>query len=126
MKIKLLDTLRQILSDRYTMILAIALLLLLASFCTYVGFNVHPSEIQIYTRYSAFGVTHFYHDRWYYLLSFIGFGVIVAIAHILLLGKILIQKGRVFALAFGWVTIALTLIAWIMTAAVFLQVAFRS
>lgn len=120
---KLFAPLRQVITDRYVTTLTVIALLLLVSFCLYIGFHIHVSEIQVVTHYSAFGVTNFYHDRWYYLLTFVGFGVIIALMHTLLIGKLLVLKGRAFALAFGWFTITLTLISWIIIAAV-LRVAF--
>lgn len=122
---KLFAPLRQVIADRYTTVLSVVVILLAISFCLYAGLNIHASEIQIVTHYSAFGVTNFYHDRWYYLLSFVGFGLIVAIAHTLLIGKLYVEKGRAFALAFGWVTVMLILVSWITVAAV-LKVAFPS
>lgn len=110
-------------TDRYTTILASVVFLLVISFCIYTGLHIHTSEIQIVTHYTAFGVTNFYHDRWYYLLSFVAFGIIVAIAHIILMAKLYTEKNRVFALAFGWLTVALIVIAWIIIAAI-LRVAF--
>lgn len=83
------------------------LLLLLSVLCIITGLiiiistllQVRPTDVQVPVRYSAYGVTNLYRDQWYYLLSFIGMGVLL-IAQPLIALKLLQEKGREFALAY--------------------------
>jgi len=43
--------------------------------------NAHISDVQVPIRYSVFGFTNFYRDRWYALLSFGLFGVMLFVVN---------------------------------------------
>jgi hypothetical protein len=118
MKLMIKDSLKQLVSDRYLLVLSSLLLLLALSFITYIILSVHPSELQLVSHYSAFGITHLYRDQWYYLLSFAVFGLLVAVLHIAIAIKLLIIKGPSLAVMFTWFGIAIILFGWIMSAAV--------
>ena len=75
-------------------------------------------------HYTAYGETNFYREKWYYLLSFIGFGLIVAIINTTIAVKFYVLERRQLALFFIWLSLLLLLIGWVLTAAV-LRVAFR-
>ena len=109
------ESFSQLLGNRRLFVLCIVLALLAISFAFYVGFNVHPSELQLVSHYSAFGVTHFYRDQWYYLLDFGVFGILVALMHIILAVKILVVKGPTLAVLFAWMSIAIIIFAWMTT-----------
>jgi hypothetical protein len=118
MKKSIQQSLRLLITDRYLVILCGALVLLAIIFAIYVGLSVRPSEIQLVSHYSAFGVTRLYRDQWYYLLSFGVFGLLIAALHVMIATKLFSVKGRSFALLFVWLGIAMTLLAWITTTAV--------
>jgi hypothetical protein len=101
------------------MILCGALVLLSIGFALYVGFNVRPSELQLVSHYSAFGVTHLYRDQWFYLLNFAVFGIFTAIMHVILAIKVYMIKGQPLAIVFAWLGIAIILLAWATSYAVF-------
>jgi hypothetical protein len=84
----------------------------------YVGATVHPSELQLVSHYSAFGITHLYRDQWYYLLTFGVFGLFAAILHSILAVKLFMVKGHSLAILFAWLGIAIVVLAWITATAV--------
>ena len=102
----------KLISDRYLLILAFFILLLGTICAINVGLSIHPSEIQLVSHYSAFGVVHLYRDQWFYLLTFILFGLIVAILHIIIAIKLLIVKGHPIAIMFIWSGIGIILLGW--------------
>src|SRR5690606_17941057 len=103
--------------------LIIALLVLCAGYCTYVGLSLQPSDLQVAVHYTAFGDTSFYREKWYYLISLIVFGLIVAIIHTALIIKLHLQGRRQIALLFAWLSLLIIVIAFFITNAV-LRIAF--
>lgn len=118
MKKTIQASLRLLITDRYLLFLCSGLLLLSIAFAIYVGLSVRPSELQLVSHYSAFGVTHLYRNQWYYLLGFGAFGALVAVIHSALAMKLFEIKGRSLAILFAWLGVAIVLLAWITTAAV--------
>ena len=106
------DSLDLLLADRYLLTLSGALALLAISFAIYIALNVHPSELQLVSHCSAFGVTHLYRDQWYYLLTFGIFGLFAAALHIIIAVKLLAIKGHSLAILFAWLGIAIVILAW--------------
>lgn len=123
MKATVINSIKPILTDRLMTILMIMLIIVCLAYCVYVGVSLRPSDLQVAVRYSAFGETSFYRDKWYYLITFIAFGVLVAVVHTVLTAKIYLQGRRQLAVLFTWLSILLIVIAWFMTWAV-LKVAF--
>lgn len=111
MKIRIIHHLKPLLQDRYLVFLAIGIVVVALAFSLYVGFNIRITELQVVSHYSAFGGTNFYRDRWFYLIGFIGFALLVAASHIILMGKLYLEKDRHFAIVFGWATLLLLVIA---------------
>ncbi len=68
----------------------------------YVALSLQASDLQLATRYTSFGGTHFYRDKWYYLLSFVGFGLLFTITHIGLMVKLYVSEMKPLATAMGW------------------------
>jgi hypothetical protein len=124
MKENIIRSLKLILADRVVTVLLAVLVLIAVVYCVYVGISLHPSDLQVAVHYTAFGETGYYREKWYYLLSFIGFGVIVAVVHSALAIKFYILERRQLAIFFIWLSIFLMVIAWFLTANV-LRVAFR-
>lgn len=113
LKTNLIQSFKELVTNRYLTTLSIALVVLTAAFIVYIILNVRPSDLQLVTHYTAFGVTHLYRDQWFYLLSFIGFAVLVAFMHIAIAIKIYITKGHPLAIMFLWLGIGVIIFAWI-------------
>lgn len=108
----------KLISDRYLLALA-AFALLLAIICAInIGISIKPSELQLVSHYSAFGITHLYRDQWFYLITFVVFGLIVALLHIIISIKMLIIKDHSVAVMFMWAGIGVILIGWVTASAV--------
>ncbi len=96
------DSFKKLFEDKYLFGLVI-FIVLLALFCSViVGLSVHPRDLRLPSHYSAYGITHFYFDQWFYLLVFVLFGVVAAILHSILAVKLLIVKGHSVAIVFAW------------------------
>lgn len=107
-----------ILADRPYLTSVVALLLVTLAIVVMGAFNIRPSELQIPVRYTSFGITNFYRDRWYYLLSLVLFAVVVAIMHILVSIRLYQAKGRDLAVSFIWLSVIVLIIASIFIFAV--------
>ena len=117
------DVIKEFFKDRLLASLAVGVILLGVIYIIYVGFALEPSDLQVATRYTAFGDTHFYRNKWHYLLSFIVFGVTLVGVHTALSIKLNSRGHRslaVFLLAF---TVFMLVIGWIITRSV-LRIAF--
>lgn len=112
MKKTIRDSFKLLLADRYLLVLSAALVLLAVSFAIYIGLSVRPSELQLVSHCSAFGVTHLYRDQWFYLLTFGLFGLLVAVMHIILAIKLSVVKGHSLAILLAWLGIVIILLAW--------------
>lgn len=118
MKNSIKSSFNSLVADRYLLVLSGFLALLAISFCVYIAVMVHPSDLQLVSHCSAFGLTHLYRDQWYYLLSFGVFGLFAASLHIVLSVKLLMIKGHSLAILFAWLGIAMLILAWITAYAV--------
>ena len=118
MKEQIILAVRIVLRDRYLTVLLASFLFLCLSLLIFISVSIRPNELQVVVHYTSFGTTNFYRDKWYYLLSFAGFVVIMAITHCILTYKIHQLKGREFAVAFAW----LGFIVFGISAALFYQV----
>ncbi len=87
-------------------------------YCLAVAFNIHQSDVTVYSRYTAFGVAHFYKSHWQYLISFVVFGLIVTLTHLGLMIKLHGIERRWVAIAIGWIGIAILALAFTYTFAV--------
>lgn len=104
-------------------VMIVVLVLMGLAYCIYVGVSLRPSDLQVAVHYTAFGPTGFYREKWYYLIAFVIFGLLVAVMHSILVVKLYIQGRRQIALLFAWMSLLLIVIAFFMTRAV-LKVAF--
>jgi hypothetical protein len=112
------STFTQILADRTMLLLCMGLLLGGVAYIVYVAFSLTPSDLQLATRYTSFGETHFYREKWWYLLSFIGFGVLFVVAHIGMLAKLYVIGLRQLAYAFAWLSLLILVLMFVYTYAV--------
>ena len=104
---------KELTTNRYLTVLAIVTAVLMLAYVAYIFVTVRPSELQLVTHYSAYGVTHLYRDQWFYLLSFAGFGILVAVLHTILAIKLFLTKGHPLAIMFAWIGIGIIILAWV-------------
>ena len=104
---------KELITNRYLTVLVGVTLLLALAFLVYIILVVRPSELQLVTHYTAFGVTHLYRDQWFYLFTFGGFAVLVAFFHIALSLKLYLTKGHPLAIMFAWMGIGIIIFAWV-------------
>jgi hypothetical protein len=123
MKSNLLTSLKLILADRLMTVLLVLFILACAAYCIYVGASLRPSDLQVAVHYTAFGATSFYREKWYYLLSFVAFGLILAATHSVIIIKLYVQERRQIALLFTSLSFLMLLIAWVVAHSI-LKVAF--
>lgn len=81
--------------------------------------HIRVSELQVAVRYSSFGITNFYREQWFYQLAFMAFGIAVYTLHTLVGLRLYQKKGRPFAVAFQWLTVAVLIITVVTVAAIF-------
>lgn len=113
MKTTIIQSFKELVADRYLLVLLSALIILALSFAIVIGLSIHPSERQLISHYSAFGITHFYFDQWFYLFTFMFFGIAVAVLHVIIAIKLLLIKGHSIAIMFAWFGIGIILFGWI-------------
>lgn len=101
------ESFKRLVADRYLFFLLSFLALVAIVSSIVVALFIHPSEIQVVSHYSAFGVANFYRDQWFYKLVFVAFELAAAALHILISVKLLIIKGRPLAVMFAWFGIAI-------------------
>jgi len=111
MKQRILSSAQTILDDRQLTTLLGVFLASCVAVLVYLALSIHSSELQVVIHYTSFGSTNFYRDRWFYLLLLPVFVVFLAISHTCLVYRLLIARGRQFALAFLWLSIILLFIA---------------
>mgnify|MGYP003375219699 CR=1 FL=1 len=102
---------KNVLTDRPLSLLMGGLVLAGIIYMCVVGFNIHPSDVTVYSRYTAFGEAHFYKAHWQYLLSFVLFGLVATVGHVSLMIKLHSLERRQTALIIGWLGIVLLCVA---------------
>jgi hypothetical protein len=112
------DSFKNLVADRYLLLLLSVLILMALSFSVIIALSIHPSELQLVSHYSAFGVTHLYRDQWFYLLVFVAFELVAAALHALISVKLLITKGRSIAIMFAWYGIGIVILGLVTALAV--------
>jgi hypothetical protein len=118
MNTRFITSIKTLFADRAVLGFAFAILALGIAYMVYVLVSLHPSELQVAAHYSAFGETHYYRNKWYYLISFAVFGAVFIIVHIGLLVKLISRDLRPLALAFGWLSLLMVPLMFILTHAV--------
>ena len=113
----MLDTIKhsfkELTTNRYLTVLTVINLILAVLFIVYILLNVRPSELQLVTHYTAYGITHLYRDQWYYLFAFAGFALIIAFLHTAISLKMFLTKGHPLAIMFAWMGIGIIIFAWV-------------
>ena len=113
------ESIQTILADRAFLAAWVLMLLLVLVIIVLGGIYIRPSDLQIPVRYSSFGITNFYRDKWYYLIGLIVFALLVAVMHTGISLRLMTAKGRSFAIAFLWTTIAILMVSAVMIFALF-------
>ena len=98
--------------------LSVIIVILAVTYVLYVAFSISPTEQQIATRFTAFGETQLYRNKWYYLLSFVVFAVLVAVSHIALMEKLRERNLRSLGLSLGVLTIIIFVLLFFITQSV--------
>jgi len=113
----MLDTIKtsfkELITNRYLTVLTAVTLILSLGFIIYILFSVRPSELQLVTHYTAYGVTHLYRDQWFYLFTFGGFALLAAFFHVTLSLKLYLTKGHPLAIMFAWMGVGVIIFAWV-------------
>ena len=111
MKSEIIKSLLGVLKNR-TLVLFLVAMLILDIVCSIaVSMQITPSEITVYSRYTAFGQVHFYKDHWQYSLLFSGFFTLVTILHGALMIKFYLLEKTTTTKAIGWCAFVIMLIA---------------
>lgn len=111
-------SIKKVLTDRPLLVLMSVIVLVGVLYCLVVGLNIRQSDVMVYTRYSAFGEAHFYKDHWQYMLTFVLFGVVVAVGHIVLMLKLFNINRRQAAMLVGWLGMGILIVALVYALAV--------
>ena len=116
---KIQENFKLILADRGYLTALVVLLVIAFGIIVMGAANIRPSELQIPVRYTSFGITNFYRDRWYYLLSLVLFAVVIAVMHTLVSVRLYTAKGRGLAVSFVWLSVIVLIIASVFIFAIF-------
>ena len=111
MKPYLTESIKLLAKERRVIVALCVLIVACLIFTIYAGLNVQQNELKLVTHYTAFGATNFYRDKWYYLISFIVFGVTIAIIHTIVALKLLVSRGTEITLLFIWVSVIIIFVA---------------
>lgn len=123
MKTTLSKHIKLVISDKSFFSLLVGTVIFGLLYSIFVIISLQTRDIQVVVHYSIFGEAHFYKEKWFYLVSFIVFGICVTLAHTLLMFKLYLLERRQTAILFGWLTIVIFIVAWSYTASV-LRVAY--
>ncbi len=105
MKHLITSSLKQVLGDRPVALLCAAIVAGGIVFMAYVALSLSPSDLQLAIRYTSFGETNFYRNVWYYLLTFVLFGLMYLLVHVGIVVKLYVSDMRPLAIAFAWVSL---------------------
>jgi len=117
------QSIKEVMADRPFFMLVVVVIVVMLLFSLYGLFSIDRVDIQIVTRYSAFGEAHFYKNTWWYLYGFVAFGVVAGVAHAAIMAKLRAYDRRDLGLMFGWLSLVIALIAFAYTSEV-LKMAF--
>jgi len=118
MKDSIKQSFNELITNRYLAVLSGTVIGLAIIFVIYVAIAVKPSDLQLVTHYTAYGITHLYRSQWFYFWSFAIFAVLVALIHVAIGLKLYLAKGHPLAILFVWLGFCIILFAWITTSAI--------
>ena len=108
----------QLQGDRSLLFLCGLLLLLGVLYAVFISISLSPTELQVATRYTAFGSTQYYRNEWFYLIGFVVFGLMMTVLHIGAVLKLKSRGMRPLAIAFGWLGVLLLGVLFFITLSV--------
>ena len=111
MKERIIQHTQALVNDRHLLVALLLLLLAGVSLLVFLAFGIDPTERQVAVHYTSFGTTNFYREKWYYLLSFAVYVVVLMVVHSVITLKILQEKGRELAVVFAWMGLVLVVIS---------------
>ncbi len=118
LKSTIITSLKEVVKNRYLTVLCALIIALGGALLIYILIKVRPSELQLVTHYTAYGVTHLYRDQWFYLLAFGGFALLTAFFHVAVAVKAYGVKGQSLALFLAWLGVGVLVFAWVTAAAI--------
>lgn len=74
----------KLLRHRLLLVLVLAVVSFGLMFIIHSLFQINSSEVFVWSRYTSFGPTHFYRDRWYYFYAWSMFALMVVFSHLIL------------------------------------------
>jgi len=110
---------KEIIHDRTFVVVLLIFAVLSIALAVATAAQISPSDLQLPIRYSSFGVTNFYRDKWYYLISFAAIGIVIFVLHTLIAARLYAQKSRQLAIAFVWLGIGLIITSYFTVFALF-------
>ena len=99
--------------DSWWVALTVANIILTVVTVLIIAISIQPKETQVFTHYSAFGITSLYRGYWYSLWSYAILAVIILVTHILLSVKLRQLDRRDLSLALLWGTLGIMLLVLI-------------
>lgn len=111
MKERIIQHTQALVNDRHLLVALLLFLLTGVSLLVFLAFGIDPTERQVAVHYTSFGTTNFYREKWYYLLSFAVYVVVLMVVHSVITLKILQEKGRELAVVFAWMGLVLVVIS---------------
>lgn len=104
--------------DRLAMALLITVIFGVIIILAITAFATHASDVQVPVRYSGYGLTNLYRDKWYTLLSFGAFGMLLLVTNGFLAMKLhAIRRG--YCLSVLAISVFTVVVAVIVTQSVF-------
>lgn len=102
MKIGIKKFFKEITADKHLLAVILTVLLLVIVATIIIGLSLQVRELKMPFRYSSFGTTTIYFNRWFYSLNFLIFNIIVFIFHTILASKFYQTGNRVLAFTYLW------------------------
>jgi hypothetical protein len=113
------EIISQMLRDRAIVMALLALLAMLLVIVIISAIYIRPSDLQVPIRYSAYGITNFYRDKWYYEIFLALFALVVTGLHLAIGVRLYQLKGREMTLGFIWFTVGILAITAVLLLAIF-------
>ncbi|PID31563.1 hypothetical protein CR983_00580 [Candidatus Saccharibacteria bacterium] len=105
------EHIKTVLTDRPYTIMAIAVLAVAFVFSLATILAIQPRDIQVVTRYTAMGESHYYKDQWYSLYSLALFGLTVGLLHVALMVKLFVIGRRDVGMLMGGCALVVLFVA---------------
>jgi hypothetical protein len=109
---------KEIIKDRWWSGLAIANAVMAVIVIAVIAAHIEPKETQVITHYSAYGITSFYRNYWYFLWGYALLELIIVLTHTALSLKLYHMKRRDLSLALLWATLGLSCIVLLYAVAI--------